>query len=333
MIAIDSTGKITKQQELFSYEHGYLIIKDDLLYKLKQIYDFDRWYKILGFRKATVGRKPIDIVLKAKMLLLQFLYGLSDREVERQCNKDIMFRYFCDLTPFEKAPNFTKLCKLRKEIKKTKINELFEDIVAFAREKGMITDNWSSSDSTHLLANVSESRKSINNEKSELSKEQKDPKKWRKKNPKPPVDKDARWGCKKKKEYFYGYKMHASEDCESEILTRLAVSSGEVYDGNYFPNIYETKALNVTADCAYRMPSNDFIIKANGSRNWIFKKGVKKQNKWIGNMRRVIERKFGEGKNRHGLFHCRYRGVERVKVECLMIAIAMNLKRIVRLTC
>jgi IS5 family transposase len=44
-----------------------------------------------------------------------------------------------------------------------------------------------------------------------------------------------------------------------------------------------------------------------------------------------IERKFGEAKQNHGLGRCRYLGLLGVGVQAYFTAIALNLKRIVKL--
>lgn len=44
-----------------------------------------------------------------------------------------------------------------------------------------------------------------------------------------------------------------------------------------------------------------------------------------------VERKFGAGKQVHGLGHCRYIGKVKFDVQALFVAIMLNLKRLVRL--
>jgi hypothetical protein len=46
------------------------------------------------------GRAPWDPVLMFKMVLLQFLYDLSDRDVEEQCTWNLLFKSFLDLSAF-----------------------------------------------------------------------------------------------------------------------------------------------------------------------------------------------------------------------------------------
>ncbi len=49
-------------------------------------------------------------------------------------------------------------------------------------------------------------------------------------------------------------------------------------------------------------------------------------------MRRRIERLFGEAKEQMGLRRARRRGLEQVQEQCLMTAMAQNIKRIVKLS-
>jgi IS5 family transposase len=44
-----------------------------------------------------------------------------------------------------------------------------------------------------------------------------------------------------------------------------------------------------------------------------------------------IERKFGESKQQHGLGRCRYHGLERYTIQTVLTAIALDLKRMVKL--
>jgi IS5 family transposase len=70
----------------------------------------------------------------------------------------------------------------------------------------------------------------------------------------------------------------------------------------------------------------------NEIRNWIFRKG-KTAAQWLTNMRTTIERKFGEAKGKHRLERCRYRGLKAVKTQCYLMAMALNLKRMAKMTC
>jgi len=45
-----------------------------------------------------------------------------------------------------------------------------------------------------------------------------------------------------------------------------------------------------------------------------------------------VERKFAEGNQRHGIKKSRYWGLIKVSIQNLMVAIVVNLKRLVKLT-
>jgi Transposase domain (DUF772) len=48
-------------------------------------------------KKSTAGRKPIDVVVMFRMLVLQSLYNLSDEQVEYQVHDRLSFRRFLGL--------------------------------------------------------------------------------------------------------------------------------------------------------------------------------------------------------------------------------------------
>ncbi len=322
-----------KQQEIFSIERsGYMIPEGHILKKISNTYNFDRWYNILeNSFKSNKGRKPKDTLIKAKMLFLQFMFNLSDREIEQRLNENLMFRWFCGLPLIEASPDYSSLSKLRKRLEENKLSALFEDIVKVAREKGMITDKWNAVDATHLIANVSESRKIVSNKKHNISKEQDNPKAWRKNDPRPPSDPDARHGAKSKEKLFFGYKAHLAMDVDSSVFTRIHITSGEAHDGVNLIHVIDTNAKNLTADKIYDSSTNNYLLNELGIRNWIYKK-EKKIAFWLRKVRAPIERKFGEAKKWHGLELCRYRTIKAVKNHCYWIFMVLNLKRMAALT-
>ena len=56
-----------------------------------------------------------------------------------------------------------------------------------------------------------------------------------------------------------------------------------------------------------------------------------KPNKIAMNLRKMIERKFGEAKRWHNMARARYRTQWRVKIQSLMTFFVINIKRITRL--
>jgi hypothetical protein len=49
--------------------------------------------------------------------------------------------------------------------------------------------------------------------------------------------------------YFFGYKGHVSMNAESNLITSLEVTSGEVYDGHHFCSLVDQDlAQDIPAD-------------------------------------------------------------------------------------
>jgi IS5 family transposase len=64
-------------------------------------------------------------------------------------------------------------------------------------------------------------------------------------NPDASPDKDARYGYKSREKPFFGYKAHASIDYDSELITKLGTTPGNV---NEFLKVVDSKSKMTTAD-------------------------------------------------------------------------------------
>jgi hypothetical protein len=85
-------------------------------------------------------------------VFLQFLYDLSDRQVEEQVNLHLACKWFVGLQPEEIAPDHTALCRVRAGLGPDKFDEIFNRIVAQAGEVGVVHDWLCIIDATHLAA-------------------------------------------------------------------------------------------------------------------------------------------------------------------------------------
>ena len=104
--------------------------------------DLIRLYKGRG----VVGRRPYPPVLIFKMLFLSFLYGLSERDVERAANDSLAMKYFLDLAVDTRAPDHSSLTVFKNRIiaqgdclEFASLEKQFhgaEDVVTNAAQKG-----------------------------------------------------------------------------------------------------------------------------------------------------------------------------------------------------
>ena len=141
---------------------------------------------------------------------------------------------------------------------------------------------------------------------------------------------------------------------ENGLITSLEVTSGEVYDGHHFCSLVdhdleqELPVDTYTGDKGYDDSNNHYYLKSHGLHSAIRLKKTRTEKKdphkqvWLAleqtpqykeglKERYKIERKFGEAKQGHGFGRCRYIGKMRFAVQSFLMAIALNLKRMVKL--
>ncbi len=143
-------------------------------------------------------------------------------------------------------------------------------------------------------------------------------------------------------------------NAQSELVTSLEVTAGGAYDGHHFVSLVEQdrqQGLPVeayTADKGYDDGHNHFYLEVHGLHSAIRLKKTRTHKKdankdiWLAleqseayqqglKQRYKIERKFGEAKQGHGLGRCRYVGMLGFAVQAFLTAMALNLKRMVKL--
>ena len=92
------TGLFDWQQRFEELDKG-----GDPLVKLNTLVDWETFRPTLEIlrqkeRKSNAGRKPFDVVVMFKILILQSLYNLSDDQTEFQIRDRLSFMRFLGLT-------------------------------------------------------------------------------------------------------------------------------------------------------------------------------------------------------------------------------------------
>jgi len=348
------TGKGTFYGE---YVYDQVVPREHFFRKLNEMLDWRkytqkmmRWYK----GRAEYGRPPFDPVVLLKMLLVAYLYNLSERQVEAYINDSMSAKYFLGLGMDQPAPDHTTLTKFKERMilrkRELKLEQLLADIVQNGLEQGIRFGAIQVVDSTHSLAHVNTAKKN-----------------QREKKGKGPTDPDAQWGAKGKyttegpegtksqrTKYFFGYKMHASLNAENHLITSVITTPGNVYDGHFLEALIQKdldKCLPVgivAADRGYDDSQNHCWLEQAGIQSAICLNDYRTKKKdshkevWLElkanpayqqglDERYKIERKFGESKQQHGLGRCRYHGLERYTIQAVLTAMALDLKRMVKL--
>jgi IS5 family transposase len=336
-----------------------IISKDHFLRVLLGAIPWERFtYKLVKWYKgnAREGRPPYDPSVILRMLLLAYLYNLSERQVESTVNDTLSMKFFLGLAVDEVAPDHSTLSAFRARIiangREEKLQELLADIVQIAKEKGIEFGTIQVLDSVHTVADVNPAKDDRRQEKGGQ----------------PPRDADAQWGVKGRhrvrgvngelvevRETFYGFKAHCSLNSSTELITSIEVTAGNAYDGHLLPKLVESDLGQglpvkiVSADRGYDDSDNHILLWSRGihsgirlndyrtekkDRNTEVWEALKQEPEYAlaGAVRHRVERKFGEAKEGHGLRRCRYVGLVKYLFQAVLTAIALDLKRIVKLT-
>src|SRR5688572_7233639 len=214
--------------------------KNNFLRKLNEVVDWRPFtQKLVRYYKggAEYGPPPYEPTLILKMLLVSYLYDLSERQVEEYVNDSLSAKNFLGLAVDEAAPDHATVTLFKNRLLARKgekvFEQLFERVLRIAKEKGISFGRIQVVDSVHTLADVNVEKDGS-----------------RQKKGKGPRDPDARWGAKGKKvvkdengkkheqtEYFYGFKAHVSLNADTGLITSLKVTPGSAYDGHELPDL------------------------------------------------------------------------------------------------
>src|ERR1700757_4426048 len=178
-------------------------------------------------KKSSAGRKPIDVMVMFRMLVLQSLYNLSDEQAEYQARDRLSFTRFLTLGIEDRIPDGTTLWLFRETLAKAGLVEkLFEQFGRHLEARGYIARGGQMVDAT--IVPVPKQRNS--REDNETVKAGKTPEEWETKPAKNrQKDKDARW-AKKHNKSFFGYKNHVNADAKHKLIRRYEVSDASVHD-------------------------------------------------------------------------------------------------------
>jgi len=339
----------------FLYEQK--VSPNHFLRKLNEIINWDRFTgKLLSFYKGKgeIGQAPYNPTIILKMLLLSYLWNISERMTEMLANDSLSIGFFLELGADEKAPDHSTLTLFKNRLINNAglkaYEELFDEVIRIAQEKGVKFGKLQVVDSVHLIADVNVGKD-----------------KQRQNEGKTPRDRDAKWGAKgnkiavgtdgkrhKETQYYYGYKDQVSLNAETGFVTSVIPGRADDYDGHKFKKLVDKDLIKgievstVAADKGYDDGENHYYLSQKGINSAIRLNSYRIQKKdgnkegWIKlresseyqeglKERYKVERKFGEAKKWHGFSRCRYVGFMRHAIQSYLTFMALNLKRLVKL--
>ncbi len=349
--------KETAAESFFgNFLYDQKVSREHFLRKLNEVIDWGRFTrKLLVYYKGKgqIGQAPYDPTLILKMLLLSYLWNVSERMIEELANDSLSVGLFLGIGANEKVPDHSTLTLFKNRLIQNAgvsvYEELFDEIIKVAQEKGVKFGKLQIVDSVHLVADVN------------ITKDRQ-----RQKEGKPPHDKDAHWGAKgdkvvetvhgqeRKVEYYYGYKDQVSLNAETGLVTSIIPGRADEYDGHKFQRLVEkdlAKGIEidtVAADKGYDDGDNHYYLEKHGIHSAIRLNKRRTQKKdahkegWVKleaspayqeglKQRYQVERKFGEARKWHGFKRCRYTGNLKHAVQSYFTFMVLNLKRLVKL--
>ena len=320
--------------------------KKKILVMLNEMIPWDIFRETLGVinikqRKSNAGRKPMDVILMFKMLILQNLYNLSDEELEYQINDRLSFMKFLGLGIEDNVPDATTLWLFREKIKEKGLErELFEGFNDYINELGYKPKEGQILDAT--LIPVPKQRN--NKEENKKIKEGKVPEEWeeeKNKNKLAQKDVEARW-TKKGGVSYYGYKNHVGIDKSHKFIRKYEVTDASVHDSQVIGNLLdgENEGDKLWGDSAYFAEKINIILTLMGFDVKIHEKAFKNKplteeqkanNTEKSKIRARVEHIFGCWVMSMGGKLLRSIGIDRAKTNLGLKNLVYNLRRFIYL--
>jgi transposase, IS5 family len=333
-------GQTMMQTGLFDWYNRFqqLDAGGDPLPKLKKLVDWERFRPELEAvrdkeRKSNAGRKPFDVVLMFKVLVLQSLYNLSDEKIEFQIRDRISFMRFLDLSLGDAVPDEKTIWLFREQLTEDGlIKRLFEEFDAFLGEKGFSARKGQIVDASIVEA----PRQRNSREENQQIKQGQTPQDWSEQK-KRQKDIDARW-TKKNGQNHYGYKNHINVDVKHKLIRDYEVTPASVHDSQVFEELLDedNSSRDVWADSAYRSEEKLEELKKRNYREHLQRKGCRHKkltqreaqgNRTRSRIRSRVEHVFGVQAKRAGDLIVRAIGLVRVKGKVGLRNLAYNLDR------
>ncbi|OQY37889.1 MAG: IS5/IS1182 family transposase [Candidatus Cloacimonetes bacterium 4572_65] len=268
--------KRTAQQHEFEFVNiENLVPEEHLLRGIDETINFDFIYdKVKHLYSTKTGRPSIDSVVLFKMVLIQYLFGISsERKLIRQIKVNMAFRWFLGYKLTDKIPHHSVFSQNRRRrfTDSTIFKDIFETIVEQAIELGFIEGKVLYTDSTHIKASANKNKfDKITVEKKpsvfidelneDVTKEREDHDKKPFKQTEPKVetkitkqsrtDPDSGYMCRNKKPLGFFYLDHRTVDGQYNFITDVFITPGNVNDSvPYLSRLdYQTKRFNFNVE-------------------------------------------------------------------------------------
>jgi len=287
-------------------------------------------------RKSPAGRKPFDVVLMFKVLVLQSLYNLSDDAVEYQIRDRLSFMRFLGLTLGDRVPDAKTIWLFREELGRSGlVKRLFKRFDRYLRDQGFTARKGQIVDASIVSVPIQRNSR----EENAQIKEGNVPADWSEAKRRQ-KDVHARWSARSHR-HAYGYKNHISVDAQHKLIRDYTVTDASVHDSMVFGELLDETNTNrgVWADSAYRSEDALTELGRRGYREHLHRKGCrfrtltdweKRGNRTRSRIRCRIEHVFGIQAQMAGNLILRTIGTVHAEVKIGLRNLAYNIHRLGR---
>jgi len=280
-----------------------------------------KWYrfeKLIGHLRdeGGPGRPGYPVLVLFRAVLLQSLYGLSERELEEALGDRLSFKRFVGLSLEDATPDHTVLNRFRNQlVEQGLLEKLFGELDRQLENAGVILKRGTMLDAT-LIQAVSAPPKED----------------------RPSNDPDARFAKRQGKSgSTFGYKAHVGVDEGSGLIRAVLTTPANVNDTTPADALIRGDEAAVWADAAYDTHARRARLKAEGKKPRIARRPnrhhpelpprLKRYNLLIARRRAQVETTFATLKRRMRLTCIRYVGLIKATGQVLLASIAFNMRR------
>lgn len=313
-MAVKQTGQASFVEALLPKGFGTNAVLERLA-NLVKWYRFEKLLADLRDEKGP-GRPGYPVLVLFRALLLQSLYGLSDRELEDALGDRLSFKRFVGLSLEDTAPDHTVLNRFRNLlIEQDLLEKLFGELDRQLEKAGLILKRGTMLDATLIQA--------VSTPPSEK---------------RPSNDPDARFAKRQgKRGWTFGYKAHMGVDEGSGLIRAVLTTPANVNDTTPADDLIRGDETAVWADAAYDTHARRARLKAEGKKPRIARRPnkhhpdlparLKRYNRLIARRRAAVETTFATLKCRMRLICIRYVGLVKASAQVLLATIAFNMRR------
>lgn len=201
----------------FGVSLGYERIQKlgDRLEPISNLIDWEEFKKFLERESSNIGRPAYDPILMLKMIVIQSWYGISDEELEYQVADRFSFQKFLGFP--NEIPDYSTVWRFREELTENKIiDEIWDELHRQMEERGIKTTKGKMQDAAFIVAAPGKTNSGMEDRGRGQSSTR---------------NEDGSWSKKGSKTYF-GYKKHIISCLETNIITKVAVTTAKTPDCN-----------------------------------------------------------------------------------------------------